>query len=63
MPGSLIVKRHMGEVFVSGHTQDVVIKEGAGKGAAFPQKPLPPTRRAGKVLETLDPTSPPGGQP
>jgi two-component system, chemotaxis family, CheB/CheR fusion protein len=41
-------------VFVSGHTQDVVLKEGIRQGAAFLQKPFTPAGLAQKVRETLD---------
>ena len=41
-------------MFMSGHTQDVVLKEGIQKGAAFLQKPFTPARLAQKVRETLD---------
>jgi CheY-like chemotaxis protein len=41
-------------VFVSGHTQDVILKEGVENGAAFLQKPFTPAGLAQKVRETLD---------
>jgi CheY-like chemotaxis protein len=41
-------------MFVSGHTQDVVLKEGVQKGSAFLQKPFTPFGLAQKVRETLD---------
>ncbi len=41
-------------LFMSGHTQDVVLKEGVQKGAAFLQKPFTPVALAQKVRETLD---------
>ena len=41
-------------VFMSGHTQDTVLKEGIRKGAAFLQKPFTPSELAHKVRETLD---------
>jgi signal transduction histidine kinase/CheY-like chemotaxis protein len=41
-------------LFMSGHTQDVVLKEGVQKGAAFLQKPFTPADLARKVRETLD---------
>jgi signal transduction histidine kinase/CheY-like chemotaxis protein len=44
-------------MFMSGHTQDVVLKEGIQKGAAFLQKPFTPTGFAQKVRETLDANS------
>ena len=44
-------------VFTSGHTQDVVLKEGVEKGTAFLQKPFTPAGLAQKVRETLDSTT------
>ena len=41
-------------LFMSGHTQDVVLKEGVQKGTAFLQKPFTPVALAQKVRETLD---------
>ncbi len=41
-------------LFTSGHTQDVVSKEGVRKGTAFLQKPFTPSGLAQKVRETLD---------
>ena len=41
-------------LFMSGHTQDVILKEGIKKGAAFLQKPFSPTELAHKVREVLD---------
>ena len=41
-------------LFMSGHTQDVVIKEGVQKGTAFLQKPFTPAGLAQKVRDTLD---------
>jgi signal transduction histidine kinase len=41
-------------IFMSGHTQDVILKEGIEKGAAFLQKPFTPAGLAQKVRETLD---------
>jgi FixJ family two-component response regulator len=41
-------------LFMSGHTQDVLLKEGIRKGAAFLQKPFTPVRFAQKARETLD---------
>jgi FixJ family two-component response regulator len=41
-------------MFMSGHTQDVVLKEGVQQGAAFLQKPFTPTGLAEKVREALD---------
>ena len=41
-------------VFVSGHTQDVILKEGIQHGEAFLQKPFTPMQLAQKVRDTLD---------
>jgi hypothetical protein len=41
-------------MFMSGHTQDVVLKEGVQKGTAFLQKPFTPIALVQKVRETLD---------
>jgi CheY-like chemotaxis protein len=41
-------------LFVSGHTEDVVLKEGIQKGAAFLQKPFTARELVQKVRATLD---------
>ena len=41
-------------IFMSGHTEDVVLKEGVQHGAAFLHKPFTPLQLAQKVRETLD---------
>jgi FixJ family two-component response regulator len=41
-------------MFISGHTQDVILKEGVEKGIAFLQKPFTPLALAKKVREALD---------
>ena len=41
-------------IFLSGHTQDVVLKEGVKKGTAFLRKPFSPVELAQKVREVLD---------
>jgi len=41
-------------MFMSGHTQDVILKEGIQKGVPFLQKPFTPAALAQKVRETLD---------
>jgi two-component system CheB/CheR fusion protein len=41
-------------MFMSGHTQDVVLKAGVQQGAAFLYKPFTPAQLAQKVRETLD---------
>jgi CheY-like chemotaxis protein len=50
-------------LFMSGHTQDVVLREGVEKGTAFLQKPFTPMELAHKVRETLDAGVLPAGQP
>ena len=52
--GALKLRPGMKVLFMSGHTQDVVLKEGVQKGAAFLQKPFTPAGLAQKVRETLD---------
>jgi CheY-like chemotaxis protein len=41
-------------LFMSGHTQDVILKEGVQQGAAFLHKPFTPMQLAQKVRDTLD---------
>jgi two-component system CheB/CheR fusion protein len=41
-------------LFMSGHTQDVILKEGVKAGTPFLQKPFAPTELAHKVREVLD---------
>ena len=41
-------------LFMSGHTEDVVLKEGVQKGAAFLRKPFTTVELAQKVRDTLD---------
>jgi two-component system CheB/CheR fusion protein len=41
-------------VFMSGHTQDVILREGVQQGTAFLHKPFTPMQLAEKVRETLD---------
>ena len=52
--GVLKLRPRMKVLFMSGHTQDAVLKEGVQKGAAFLQKPFTPAGLAQKVRETLD---------
>ena len=49
-------------MFISGHTQDVVLKEGVKKGTPFLQKPFTPAGLAHKVRETLDSAARSAGQ-
>ena len=51
---ALKLRPAMKVLFVSGHMQDVVLKEGVEKGAAFLQKPYTPSGLAQIVRETLD---------
>jgi chemotaxis methyl-accepting protein methylase/signal transduction histidine kinase/chemotaxis response regulator CheB len=41
-------------VFLSGHTQDIVLKEGVKKGTAFLRKPFSPVELTQKVRQALD---------
>jgi CheY-like chemotaxis protein len=41
-------------LYMSGHTQDVILKEGVQQGAAFLHKPFTPMKLAQKVRDTLD---------
>jgi len=52
--GALKLRPGIKAMFMSGHTQDVVLKEGIKQGAAFLQKPFTPAGLAQKVRETLD---------
>jgi CheY-like chemotaxis protein len=49
-------------LFMSGHTQDVVLREGVEKGTAFLQKPFTPMELAHKVREALDSSAMSAGQ-
>jgi CheY-like chemotaxis protein len=61
--GALKLRPGMKVMFMSGHTQDVVLKEGVQKGTAFLQKPFTPSGLAQKVRETLDSAAAAAGQP
>jgi two-component system CheB/CheR fusion protein len=52
--GALKLRPGLKVMFISGHTQDVVLKEGVAKGTPFLQKPFTPAGLAQKVRETLD---------
>jgi FixJ family two-component response regulator len=41
-------------LFMSGHTQDVILKEGVKAGTPFLQKPFTPNDLANKVRAVLD---------
>jgi two-component system CheB/CheR fusion protein len=51
---SLKLRPELKVVFMSGHTQDVILKEGVGHGAAFLHKPFTPMQLAQTVRDTLD---------
>jgi two-component system CheB/CheR fusion protein len=52
--GALKLRPGIKVIFLSGHTQDVVLKEGVKKGTAFLRKPFSPVELAQKVREVLD---------
>jgi two-component system cell cycle sensor histidine kinase/response regulator CckA len=52
--GALRLRPGMKVMFMSGHTEDVVLMEGIQEGTAFLQKPFAPVSLAQKVRETLD---------
>ena len=52
--GALKLRPGIKVIFLSGHTQDVVLKEGVKKGTAFLRKPFLPIELAQKVREVLD---------
>jgi signal transduction histidine kinase/ActR/RegA family two-component response regulator len=51
---ALKLRPDMKVIFMSGHTEDVVLREGVQRGTAFLQKPFTPVALAQKVRETLD---------
>ncbi|MCE5246295.1 MAG: chemotaxis protein CheB [Candidatus Polarisedimenticolia bacterium] len=51
---ALVLRPGLKVLFMSGHTQDVLLKEGVERGAPFLQKPFTPAGLAQKVRETLD---------
>ncbi len=61
--GALKLRPGMKVMFMSGHTQDVVLKEGVKKGTAFLQKPFTPAGLAQKVRDSLDGDARSAGQP
>ena len=61
--GALKLRPGMKVMFMSGHTQDVVLKEGVQKGAAFLQKPFTPVGLVQRVREALDSDARAAGQP
>ncbi|MGJ5814797.1 chemotaxis protein CheB [Paludibaculum fermentans] len=52
--GAILLWPHLKVLFLSGHTQDVILKAGVQKGAAFLQKPFSPISLAQKVRLVLD---------
>jgi CheY-like chemotaxis protein len=52
--GALKLRPGIKVIFLSGHTQDVLLKEGVKKGTAFLRKPFSPVELAQKVREVLD---------
>jgi len=52
--GALKLRPQMKVMFLSGHAQDVILKEGVEKGTAFLRKPFAPVELAQKVREVLD---------
>jgi two-component system, chemotaxis family, CheB/CheR fusion protein len=60
--GALKLRPDMKVLFMSGHTHDVLLREGIRKGTAFLQKPFTPAGLAQKVRDTLDVPSRSAGQ-
>lgn len=54
--GALKLRPGLKIMFMSGHTEDIVLKEGIQKGTAFLQKPFLPVALVQKVRATLDST-------
>ena len=52
--GALKLRPGLKIMFMSGHTEDIVLKEGIKKGTAFLHKPFLPVALAQKVRATLD---------
>jgi two-component system cell cycle sensor histidine kinase/response regulator CckA len=50
----LRVRPNIKVLFMSGHTQDVILKEGVKAGIPFLQKPFTPSDLANKVRAVLD---------
>jgi CheY-like chemotaxis protein len=51
---ALMLRPDLKVLFVSGHTEDAIVKGGVTQGAAFLQKPYTPADLARKVREVLD---------
>jgi CheY-like chemotaxis protein len=52
--GAVKLRPGLKVMFMSGHTDDVVLKEGVQKGSSFLQKPFLPLALAQKVRASLD---------
>jgi CheY-like chemotaxis protein len=61
--GALKLRPGLKVLFMSGHTQDVILKEGIAQGIPFLQKPFTPAQLAQKVAEALDSKARSAGQP
>jgi CheY-like chemotaxis protein len=61
--GALKLRPGLKVLFMSGHTQDVILKEGIAQGTPFLQKPFTPAQLAQKVAEALDSKARSAGQP
>ncbi len=61
--GALKLRPGIKVMFMSGHTQDLVLKEGVQKGTPFLQKPFTAAALAQKVREALDSAAKAAGQP
>ena len=51
---AVMMRPEMKVLFMSGHTQDVLLREGISQGTPFLQKPFTTTKLARKVREVLD---------
>jgi hypothetical protein len=49
-----LMRPEMKVLFISGHTDDIILEQGIKKGAAFLQKPFSKLQLARKVREVLD---------
>ncbi len=61
--GALNLRPGLKVLFMSGHTQDTVLKEGIQNGTSFLHKPFTPIGLARKVRESLDSRARSAGQP
>ena len=51
---AVLLRPHLKVLLVSGHTEDVLVKQTAARGMPFLQKPYTPAELARKVREVLD---------